>query len=119
MTLEIGADENGIFAASIFGIGMNAYYAEHLPGRVFEGNERHGTRIVDLRKSRDETVAEFLDRCEKAQPQIVLSHGGQERRIQNFIFGPDRAHENLAAVRQRKMTLPGFRIRPDRKTRIA
>jgi len=41
---------------------MNAHHAEHLPGRLFDGNERHGAGVVDLRKSRDETVAEFLDR---------------------------------------------------------
>src|SRR6516225_9698894 len=103
MTLQIGADKNGIFAASIFGIGVNAHHAEHLPGRLFEGNERHGAGIVDLRKSRDETVAEFLDRCEKAQPQVVLSHGSQEGRTQNFVLGSDRAHEKFAAVGQRQM----------------
>ena len=77
------------------GIGVDAHDAEHFAGRLVDGDECHGARVIDLGEARDEGVAEFLDRGEEAQAQILLRHGGKERRIQCLVFRPDRTHQKL------------------------
>jgi hypothetical protein len=75
--------------------------------------------LIDLGKGRDEGVAEFLDRGEETQEQVRLRHGGEEPRIKLLVFAPNRAHQKCRSLVERQLPLPFFRIKPDRKVRMA
>ena len=92
--LEIGADQDGIFAAVVVRIGVQAHHAEHLAGRFVDRDERHGARVVDLGEARDEGVAEFLHRREEAQAQVLRRHRGKERPVQRLVLRPHRPDKN-------------------------
>ena len=62
-------------------VGVDADDPKHRAGRFLDGDEGHGACVIDLRESRDEAVAELLDRREETQSQIVLGHCAEELRV--------------------------------------
>ena len=54
--------------------------------------ERHGAGVVDLGQSRDERVAEVLDRGKEAQPHVLRRDLGR-RPVERLVLGADRTHE--------------------------
>ena len=119
VSLLIGTNQDGEFRRVKIRVAVQTHDAEHLSRRLVDRDERHGARVIDLGKAGDEGVAEFLDRGEETQAQVLLRHGGEERRIKLLVFRPDRAHQECRSVVERQMPLPFFRIRPDGETRIA
>ncbi len=73
VALQVGADEDGVFAVVEIGVGVDAHDAEHFATRLVDGDESHGAGIIDLGKARDEGMAEFLYRREEAQAQVLLA----------------------------------------------
>src|SRR6266542_1038444 len=65
VALEVGAQENGVFAGLVIGIGVNAYDAEQVSGTFANGREGHGTPVIDVCEPSDKGVAEILDRREE------------------------------------------------------
>src|SRR6516225_12135004 len=66
---EVGPHKDGVFAAFVVRVRVQADDAEHVAGRFLDGNEGHGARVVDLRETHDEGVTEFLHRREEPQTQ--------------------------------------------------
>ena len=81
LSLQIGPNQDRVFAAGVVRVGMQAHDAQHRAGRLFDGDKRHGARVIDLGEAGDEGVAELLHRREETQPQVVRGHGGKERHI--------------------------------------
>ena len=103
----------------VVGVGVQADDAEHLAGRLIDGDERHGARVVDLGEARDEGVAELLHRREEPQPQVLRRDRGEERPIERLVLRPHRADQNRRSVAQRRAPFPFLGIGPDRKARMA
>ncbi len=98
---------------------MQADDAEHVAGRFLDGDEGHGARVVDLRETRDERVAEFLHRREEPQTQVLRRDRGEERRIQPLVFGTHRPDQNLRSVAQLSVAFPFLRIGADGEAGMA
>ena len=65
------------------------HQSEDLPGPFVEGEESHGARIVDLRQSGDEAVAEFLHRGEQGQLQVGFGDMAEELPIERSSIFAD------------------------------
>ena len=119
VALEVGADQDAVFATVVIGIGMQAHRTQHLAAARVDGHQGNGAGVVQLGQARDELVAEVLHRLEEAQAQVIVGHPGEERAEQTVVLRPHRPDEGLAAVGQGNGALPLGGIREDRKARVA
>ena len=117
--LEVGAQENRIFAALVIGVGVKMYEPEQLPGRFVDGGERHRAPVIELGQPGDERMAEVLHRREEPQPQVLRRHLAEQRVDRRLVLGTQRPHEHPPAVGERDAALPLLGIGPHREARVA
>ncbi len=117
--LEVGAQQDRVFAALVVRVGMEADRAHHLAALGIDRDEGDGAGVVDLRQAREEGVAEIAHRREEAQAQVLGRNPLEEVQEQLLVLRPDRTDENLAAVAERERALPFLGIGPDREARMA
>src|SRR5882762_106322 len=65
LSLEIGSEQDRVFAGLVDRIGVNPNHAHHLVGGFVERDKGHRAGIVELGQPGDELVGEFLHRCEE------------------------------------------------------
>ena len=83
--LEIGPQQDGVFAALVDRIGVYPDHADQLVAGFVEGDKGHRAGVVELRQPGDELVGEFLHRRKEPQPQILGRDMPQE-----FVDQPAR-----------------------------
>ncbi len=106
VALEIGADQDGVFAGRRVRFVMQARDAEHRARCLIEGDEGHGLGVVDLDETGEKVVAELFHQAEKAQAHIVRGHGREERPVKWLVVRPQRTDVNRLSIRQRDVAFP-------------
>src|SRR5690606_5605166 len=104
--LEIGADEDRVFAGLVIGIGVQPHYPHHLAAFHIERDEGDGARVVDLHEPGEKRVTELADRSEEAQAQIRRAYMLEELEHEALILRPDRAHKEAPPVLELHCALP-------------
>src|ERR1700722_20158393 len=98
VALQIGANEDGVFAAVRVCGRMEAGDAQHLPRRLIERDEGHGPYVIDASESGDKFMAELLYRRKEAPAQIVRRLHRKEPAVKDFVLGANGSNEDGPVV---------------------
>ncbi len=87
-TLEVGPQQNAVFAGFVVGIRVQTDRAEHFAALRIERHECDRARIIELRQACEKHVVEIAHRRKKAQAQILLRDAFEEFQKLAFVLRP-------------------------------